>query len=244
MPDIGNRRVVVAVLLAATIVLAGCSGGGGPTPTETTGDESTDATETNGDTEADVDAEGEIEVESLGYDWQDGESYTYESEAARGVASQYTWDVTDVSGGEVTANLTSSFGTESNTTTITGPQGDVFGGEGENAPVTLPFRMLQIPQMLVQNHTLQSGNSWTVSSGDLLIGGSESGTSRQFDVRVTGTSQVQGEQCYRIEATTANESVTGCVKEDWPFALSMSMTAEVQGQVQTNAYTLVEYDRP
>ncbi len=251
MLSTGNRRVIVAVLLATTMVLAGCSGGGGPTATETPTDESTDEPTdepTDGtpgeNAESEVTREAGVEAVSLDYDWQEGESYTYESEAAQGAASQYSWDVTDVGSAEVTAALTSSFGTQSQTSSITGPQRNIFGGDSENPPQALTFRVLQIPKLLVQDHTLESGNSWTVSSSDLQVGGSGGQDTQQAEVSVTGTSQVQGEQCYDIEATTQNESVSGCVKEEWPFALSMTITAELQGQTQTNTYTLVEYDRP
>lgn len=238
MPSFGNRQVIIAILLAATMVLAGCSGGG---PTTETPDGSTD----DGGANADVSASA--------YVWQEGESYTYEGSASGGTSSQYSWDVTDVSDEDVTVKLTSAFGGRSQTSNLTGPQGDIFNGSEQTPPQSLTFILLQIPNVLVQDHTLQSGNSWTVSSGDLEMSGMEDqGRSEQIDVSVTGTSQVAGTECYNMEASSPNQTVSSCIKEGWPFALSMTMEletrmssgGETETRTQTTSYTLVEYDRP
>ncbi|WP_299264815.1 hypothetical protein [Halorientalis sp.] len=232
MFSIGDRQVIIAVLLAATMVLAGCSGGGGPTPTD-------------GGTDSSTDADAEAGVSADSYQWAEGESYTYESDASQGSSSRYTWVVTDVNDGAVTAELTSSFGSQSQTVNITGPQGDVFNGTDQNPPQSFTFVLLQIPQALIQGETLEPGNSWTVSSDEFQVSGAEpqeqsQEQSQEVNVSVTGTSQIQGTQCYDVEVSTANETFSACVREDWPFALEMTFTL----QSQTTTYTLVDFDRP
>ncbi|WP_424019463.1 hypothetical protein ACOZ4N_08320 [Halorientalis pallida] len=254
MSSIGNRQVIVAILLAATMVLAGCSGGGGPATTEAP-DESTD---TNGTASAEMTASGEAEasgeadIPAVDYQWQEGESYTYESEAAQGSTSEYSWTVTDVSDGQVTADLSSSFGGQTQTSTLTGPQGDIFSGSSQN-PQAFTFVLMQVPQLFVQGRELSPGNSWTVSSSEFETGGLQTQQqSREIDVSVTGTSQVSGTQCYTFEATTENQTFSGCVKEGWPFALSATFElqtrtttgGETQTSTQTSSFVLVDYNRP
>ncbi|RXK49505.1 hypothetical protein [Halorientalis pallida] len=256
MPSIGNRQVVVAILLAVTMVLSGCSGGGGPATTaapddEPTDDEPTDAPEMTAGAETTASVEGEADIPVVNYQWQEGESYTYESEAAQGSNSEYSWTVTDVSDGQVTAELTSSFGGQTQTSTLTGPQGDIFNSSSQNAQA-FTFVLMQIPQLLVQGQELSEGNSWTVSSSEFETGGLQQQTPRQIDVRVTGTSQVSGTQCHDIEATGGNQTISGCVNEDWPFALSGTFELQTrttgdggtETTTRTSSFVLVDYDRP
>ncbi|SEN93758.1 hypothetical protein SAMN05216388_1006103 [Halorientalis persicus] len=251
MPSIGNRQVIVAILLAATMVLAGCSGGGGPATTEAPDDESTDAnTTTGGEMTASVEGEtsAEGDIPAVDYQWQEGESYTYESEASQGSTSEYSWTVSDVSDGQVTAELSSGFGSQTQTSTLTGPQGDVFSGSSDNLQA-FTFVLMQIPQLVVQGQELSPGNTWTVSSSEFESSGLQGQSQpRDIDVSVTGTSQVAGTQCYNVEATGGNQTISGCVKEGWPFALSATFELQTQtttgGETQTSSYVLVDYNRP
>lgn len=245
MVNFGNRQVLVAVLLAATMVLAGCSGGGGPTPTETTADEPTETAES---TESD-DTDSNAGVPSLDYEWTEGESYTYESEAAQGGSSQFTWTVTDVSDGQVTVEVVSSAAGESTTSTVTGPQGSVFSELNETQLFTvLPFVAGQVPQLLAEGQSLSTGESWTVTSGDLQFTDQGQTSDDEVTVSVTDTAQIAGNQCANIELEAEDRPFSGCVKEDWPFALSVSFTTQTQvggsQSTQSTTYTMTDYTRP
>ncbi|AQL41697.1 hypothetical protein BV210_02745 [Halorientalis sp. IM1011] len=245
MVDFGNRRVLVAVLLAATMVLAGCSGGGGPTPTETTADEPTETVESTDGGETD----SEAGVPSLDYQWTEGESYTYESEAVQGGSSQFTWTVTDVSDGAVTVEVVSRAAGEATTSTFTGPQGNVFRELNETQLFTvLPFVAGQVPQLLADGQSLDPGESWTVTSSDLQFTDREEATEDQITVTVNDTAQIAGSQCANIELESDDRPFSGCVKEDWPFALSVSFTTQAQvggsQSTQTATYTMTDYTRP
>lgn len=235
MLSIGSRRVVVAVLLATTVVLAGCSGGGTTTPTDAMDGEPTA-------TDGGVEAEGNVTaaVSPLDYRWQEGESYTYES-VIEGSSSRYTWTVAGVIDGQVTAEIVADYGNATRISTITGPQGNLLG---EADSETTIFTALQAFRRIATGHRLETGNSWTISSGDYDIGGNRT----QVEVTVAGTTTVQGVQCYDLEMTFGNRTFSGCVNEDWPFALSASFSQRTATDGETRTiqvqYTLVEFDRP
>lgn len=255
---IPSRQVALTALLIVTVAVAGCSGLNSPadsgddsatsatdapetTPTDepmTTAQD--DGTSTSGSTSADATAS------AFTYQWTEGESYTYEASSQQSGTSTYTWRVVDVSDGEVTANITAAASGQERTSTFTGPQGAIFSGDSQNFQA-LTFLIMQLPQQVVAGHNLQPGNSWTLSSEELSMGAgsTQTATPQSIQVDVTGTSQVAGTQCYNIEATSSADDSTlnACVKEGWPFALSLSTTGGGENTISTSL-ELTEYERP
>ena len=254
-----SRQVTLTALLVLVVAVAGCSGGTGPADA---GDENdTDATATDVETTAAPDTTaaqsggggtGETETttdtagaSSFAYQWTEGESYTYEATSEQGGTTTISWTVTDVSDGQVTANITSMRSGRTQSSTFTGPQGAVFSGESENLQA-LTFVVMQLPQQIVAGHSLQVGNSWTLSSDELAVGdgSAQTATPQEITVRVTGTSEVAGTQCFDIEASSSAQDSTldACVKEGWPFALTFSTSGgetAMGGSVE-----MTEFERP
>jgi hypothetical protein len=240
------------------VAVAGCSGGNGPSETET------DATATDTDAPADTDAPPETTVQdggtdpgtatqsdetsgsSLSYQWTEGESYTYEASSEQSGTSTYSWTVTDVSDGQVTVNITSAASGQTRSSTFSGPQGAIFSGDSQNLQA-LTFVIVQVPQQLVAGRTLEVGNSWTLSSEELSVGAGSTNTATPQTVRVevTGTSQVAGTQCYDVEASSdaQDSTLNACVKQGWPFALSLSSTGGGENTM-TGTLELTGYERP
>ncbi|WP_246987776.1 hypothetical protein [Halorientalis marina] len=262
-----SRQVALTVLLVLLVAVAGCSGGNGPATTEDGSDDETDdVTDTEADESTMTDGgstttapeggttpgeemtpgEGTTPGEmASGYEWTEGESYTYVASSQQG-DSTYTWTVTDVSDGEVTVELAveSPQSDGQQTSTLTGPQGDIFGGETQNLQA-LTFVFLQLPSQLTEGRSLEVGNSWTISSDELETGtsGGQTATPQEITVEVTGTSQIAGTQCYNIEASSPQQdgAIQSCVKADWPFALTFSATG---GQMSGGSIELTDYERP
>jgi hypothetical protein len=183
-------------------------------------------------------------VQGLTYDWTEGESYTFESMSAQDETSTISWTVTDVSDGEVTAEIVSSSPQreENRTSTFTGPQGAIVSGDSQSLQA-ITFVVLPGPQQLVEGRDLTVGNSWTVSSDELGGSGGQTATPQEITVEVTGISEVAGTECFDIEATSdANEqTLNACVKEDWPYALSFSTS---DGSSAGDNIELIDYERP
>jgi len=252
-----SRQVALTVLLVLLVAVAGCSGGNGPATTEDGSDDS-DATDTEAEADESTMTDGgstttsgsemtpgeEMTPGSMGaaYEWTEGESYTFESGGQQ--SGTFTWEVTDVSNGEVTVELTTMSGGEERSSTFTGPQGDIFSGDSQNLQA-LTFTILQVPTQLAEGRSLQVGNSWTLSSSELDMGsGQQTATPQEITVEVTGTSQVAGTQCHNIEASSdaQDQTLNACVKEGWPFALSFS-TSGGDGSM-SGSIELTDYNRP
>ncbi len=230
----------MALLLAATVVLAGCSGGGNTSPTDASTDGPTPTEDGTPDASVEGDADAEASIPSTNYQWTEGESYSYETESARGDNSEYTWTVTDVSDGEVTVEIESQFGTTSDTTTVTGPQGNFFDGTLESQGAV--FLFLHLPQILIDGQELTAGNEWTLTAED--FNATDVAGSEPIEVRVTGTDTVAGQECHTFEASDGTSTFQGCVKEDWPFALGFNASGSGDAQFSLGKTTLTDFNRP
>jgi hypothetical protein len=150
--------------------------------------------------------------------------------------------VTDVSDGNVTAELVISSGDQEQRTTYTGPQGAIFSGNERNRYAFI-FAFMQVPPRLTTGQSLSTGNSWTLSS-EAFTSGDASSSAQEVTVDVTGTSTVAGTECYDVTASAANsnETLDACVARGWPFALSLSISGEESGVSGT--IELTDAERP
>jgi hypothetical protein len=232
----GNRRLLAVVGMSLLLVLAGCSGGGNGTASPSSnGDAGSPAANGNGGgTNGDASAMG-----SLSYDWTEGESYTYGLAGQSGLS--YEWSVQSVSDGEVTAEIVSTFGEQSQTETISGPQGELLSSNNQTANIGT-FIALRAPQAIAASNTLEVGNSWTYSTADYDFADSGGSTPITGEIEITGTDEVAGNQCYVMSITTSanDQTLNACVADGWPFALSF----EVQMQGQTSEIVLQSSSRP
>lgn len=256
-----SRQVALTILLVVLVAVAGCSGGNGPADDNGSNDNGSNTTQApDTDTSAPTTSSGGAATTeqmtsgdgsgsgtgaaAFTYQWTEGESYTYQS-ASGDSQSTFGWTVTDVSDDEVTVELlTNSSGSEKRTSTFSGPQGAIFSGDSQNFQ-TITFVIMQLPQQLVEGHSLSVGNSWTMSSTEISMGsGSQTATPQQITVEVTGKSRIAGTQCYDIEATSSQDDTKlhSCVKKGWPFALSFSTSggdSSMGGSIE-----LTDYQRP
>jgi len=254
-----SRQVALTVLMVLLVAVAGCSGGNGPADAGDDAENDTDADEADTDTSAPTTASesttsmpenemspgGGTGMSAFTYQWTEGESYTFESGSQQSGSSTFSWTVTDVSDGEVTAELVAqSSGSEEQTSTFTGPQGAIFSGDSQNFQA-ITFVIMQLPQQLVAGRSLSVGNSWTISSDEISMGsGSTPTTPQQITIEVTGTSQIAGTQCYDIEATSdsSDQALNACVKQGWPFALTLSTSGGES--TMTGTIEMTSYQRP
>lgn len=250
-----RRRLVLTGLLVVLVAMAGCSGGNGTGDAETTADTTAAETADEADTtpaentatatagSGSTDGTDGTSPSSYSYEWTEGESYTFESVADDGTVATYEWTVTDVSDGNVTAELVISSGDQEQRTTYTGPQGAIFSGTERNRYAFI-FAFMQVPPRLTTGQSLSTGNSWTLSSEAFTTGDSTTEGSQEVTVDVTGTSTVAGQECYdtSASATGSNETLDACVKQDWPFALSLSISGEESGV--SGSIEMTDYERP
>ncbi|MFB6143145.1 MAG: hypothetical protein ABEJ30_07365 [Halorientalis sp.] len=223
-----NRQVLGAVLMGLLLATAGCSGlTGGGEPGAGTG------TPTDGGNSG---PGGEV---TAAYTFSEGESYTYVSETQQG-SSSITWTVESVSDGQVTVNIS----TQRGGTTVTASQANIFNRSRQQSMSAAVFvTFLRLPVLAASGHTLEEGNSWTVSGSDLNMGG-QSSQMQDISVEITGTDTVAGTECYTAELSSAasNTTMEACLRADWPFALSVG-TAGGSGTSQLDI-SVDQFERP
>lgn len=253
-------RAATAAAVALLVVTAGCSGlpvGGTGTEAPSdgadtgsdgadTGTDRADAPgttaggETNGErpsgTEGDAGVTTTAGVGASGdFAFSEGDSYRY-SAALTNTTSRLdvVWEVTDVSGEELTAEVGLVWNeTFRPTQTLTGTPAEIFEGisaDSENvAPVV--FLSLRVGPEIAAGHSLEVGNTWTVTPDEIPGGirGTATPESGEAEVEVTGTASYAGVECTNLQVTADGSSpTTYCVNPDYPFALA-SDTEGVEG---------------
>jgi len=239
MTKLLSRQVLATVLVALLVLTAGCSGLTGGDQADA-GDDSDEEEEDDEDEETEPTAEAEagatetatetddgggmMETETPSmesafgtYQWTRGEQYDY-SVSIPDFNQELTWEVTAVQGSQVTVEVTSQTGDRTETTTLEGAQGEIFGQAAESRLAGF-YSSLRAANLVGEGRDLTVGNSWEVSSGDLAFRGD--GDIETATVEVTGTDSYAGVECTVLELTPDNEEgtpFTTCVNQDRPFA--------------------------
>ncbi|MGM0591295.1 MAG: hypothetical protein ACQETI_06645 [Halobacteriota archaeon] len=209
------RRRLALVALALLVVLAGCGGASGPSGADATETGPTDGGSSASDGGADSDAdssdgtsgtEGESSSESTlvweRFNFQEGEYYHYEvDDVANDGSADITWEVLEVDGDEVTAEITFDDGTTSFSREVTGQNATILfelqdtsmyddpeameASVRASAYLTLgPFNALT---GYFASRELKVGNSWELS------GTPDAG---YMTANVEGTDEYAGKECY------------------------------------------------
>jgi len=227
-----NRQLVLAVLLGAVLVLAGCSGG--PATNATTTAPTTDgpatttapATESGGSGTSTTTAGGSSAA-IVGYEWSENESYTYED----GGGNTYVFAVESIEDGQVTVNFTAVRGGQVSSQTITGEQGRFFESLDEADRSKFGFWAFTYDgRVAAAGQDLEVGNTWTGTDGD-----------SQYSAEVTGTGTVQGQECYTLLIDSESGTLQPCVREDWPLSLAVTGSGS---QGLTIQFNVTDYNRP
>jgi hypothetical protein len=243
-----SRQAFGVVLVALLVVTAGCSGLGGTNQADSGDDsdeeeaEQADEEDDSSDESADDggDAGGDetttasdggmtvtspdtgMETPGMGefgnYEFSEGESYTYATSGGS-FDAEYTWEVTDVSGEQVTVEVTASQSGQTSTTTLEGTQDTIIRQAGNDMAAVF-FLSLRAGNLVAEDRSLTVGNSWTVSVDEVPTTNAQWETST---VEVTGTDSYNGIQCSVVEITPdTGTPATFCINGNYPFALSFS----------------------
>lgn len=243
---LSDRTHVLGVLIVL-VLLAGCGGGDAGTAT-TTGPSSVDTTASDPSTGTDAGtatttapSSGDSTIPELSsgtadaeYTFVEGDTWTY-SVTQTGSTRELTLEVTSVDGDDVTLTQTFVDGNETDERLYTDTDAELL----RNTSATL--LVLHLPQVLVADHELSEGNSWTPEenvSVDLTF----FGETETFDyavagqtIEVTGTDSYGGIECYTVEFTevTSDGEVMSetCVRPDGAFALYLNRTTETGFQL-------------
>jgi hypothetical protein len=249
MSRILNRKTLGVVLVALLVVTAGCSGltgsnqadtggdgedeeadedesGGDETTADDGGDSSADTTtESGGDTTATESPVGTPPTMGMGdYQFSEGESYTYSSDGD--TSYDLTWEVTDVTGDQLSVEITSVFGDQEQTSTFEGTQSEVYQQLSQENSFAILFLSLRISTQIAEGRTLSTGNSWTIQAENYEIGSNAEWETAS--VEVTGTETYSGVQCSNVVVTPDNDqsSFATCVNPDYPFAIAIETTGD------------------
>jgi len=257
MSRLFDRKAVGVVLVALLVLTAGCSGlTGGESPLGGDGQDDEDSdedededeeeteTETTAETEAEADGkdDGEEtltapgtdfetpEVDVGGYEFQTGESYTYQV-GSGATAQELTWEVLSVQGDQVTVEVTSEAGGRTSSSTLEGPQDEIFQ-QATGDMTALLFVSLRVSTVAAEGESLSMGNTWTVRSENLVS--SQQVSWETAEVEVIDTDTYAGIECSVIEITPDDGSdvLTSCVNQDYPFALSLTQRGGAQFAVE------------
>jgi len=162
-----------------------------------------------------------------------GDSYRYSAALTNTTSRlEVVWEVTDVSGEELTVEVGMVWNeTFRPTQTLTGTPEEIFGGismESENiAPVV--FLSLRLGAEIAAGHSLEVGNTWTVTPDEIPGGTRMTPESGEAQAEVTGTDSYGGVECTNVQLTSENSPpTTYCVNPDYPFALAYD-TEGVEG---------------
>ena len=221
-----NRHLALVVLLGAVLVLAGCSSG--PSTNATTSDGATTANTTPTDAAMTTTAGGDGDDDQpTGYQWSENESYTYEDRGG----NTYIFAVESVADGEVTVNFTAVRSGQASSRTITGEQGAFFRSLSEEDRSKFGFWAFTYDgRLAAAGQELEVGNTWE--------GQSDGST---YSAEVTGTSTVQGQECYNLRIESDSGTLEPCVRKDWPLSLAVTGTGS---QGLTIQFNMTDYNRP
>jgi len=222
MPQGSTGRLALVVLLGAVLVIAGCSSGPATNATAnstTTGTGTADVTTTSGS--------GTDDTPVTGYEWSANESYRYTDRGD----NTYIFAVESIRNGQVTVNFTAIRRGQATSRTIVGEQGRFFASLNESDRSKFGFfAFVYDGRLAVGGHDLEVGNTWT---------GSDDGS--QYQVEVTGTSTVRGQECYDLMIESGSGTLRPCVKKNWPLSLRVTGTGAQGLTIQFNA---TDYNRP
>lgn len=208
-------RPRIALLLAATLVLAGCTGGTGAPPADaTTTDRPTSTTtasaddSTDGATDADSTVSGDRTWEFM--EFTEPATYTFELRSEdEPEPGTLVWDVTEVDGDTVTVAMTFEMAGQRTETTVAGDRETV-----RSQLLTTPAGPFLVATWFsptvgyYEDRELAVGEQWSYSTPQ----GSAS-------FAVTGRETMAGVECFRSEMRV-NESVVyeGCFASDLGLA--------------------------
>lgn len=223
-----KRRQLLQLLGCTGLgALAGCSGTlTGEPSAGTKAEQASEATTTT--TEA---------TTSNTYIFSEGETYTY---TVPDQSLKFVWKVTSVSGEEVTIEYTASNDDTTQSITLTGVQTEERNTAFDQAAEkkVLFFPSLRSGVAITQGHTLETGNTWSITD-EALVRTFESEWNRAT-VEVTDTDSYAGVSGHNV-TVTASESestrVTFCINKEYPFALALSSDGS-SGYVDTGSLIL------
>lgn len=227
-----NRRVVLVVLLGAVLILAGCTSGPPTNSTDATAadtvtTESGDSSESGGSSESMTTTAGGNSAPLAGYEWTENESYTYQDRGG----NTYIFAVESIEDEQVTVNFTAVRSGQPSSRTITGQQGQFFRSLDESDRSKFGFWAFTYDgRLAVAGHDLEVGNTWTGTDGG-----------SQYEVEVTGTGTVQGQDCYNLRIDSDSGTLRPCVRKDWPLSLAVTGTGS---QGLTIQFNMTDYNRP
>jgi hypothetical protein len=253
-------HAATAATVALLVVTAGCSGlpvGGSTTEAPSDGaDTGSDGADTEMDgadapgttagggmdgtspaeTERDAGATTTAGVGTSGdFAFSDGDSYRYSAALTNTTSRlEVVWEVTDVSGEELTAEVGLVWnGTFRPTQTLTGTPEEIFEGISADSEDVAPvvFLSLRVGPEVAAGHSLTVGNTWTVTPEEIPGGirGTATPDSGEATVEVTGTDSYAGVECTNLQLTgEGSQPTTYCVNPEYPFALA-SDTEGVEG---------------
>lgn len=252
-----QRLGVVAVSLG----VAGCSGGGDnsdadPDTEESEDDGITDSTVTeettsvgesaSTDTETGTDESKPTETETKEpeetpedvelptYTFSEGESYTYDTIFGDG-ESEETWSVASAEGDNITVERKTVANGETDTQSISGTHSNIFD-EVEKARDINYFPLIRGALIYGQKGDLSAGNTFTVQSTN------ENEDWETATVDVAGETTVNGVTCteFTVTPNSANQVQTVCLADGYPFAVSLLF--EQGGEILLNM-TLTDHER-
>lgn len=156
-----------------------------------------------------------------GYTFSEGESYVYELVGQRSNGTT-AWNVTDVSGDQLTVEVSLSTPDQNQSATFTGTGSGIYRN-ASNSYLGVYYLSLRTLDVVTEGRSLEVGNSWTFRAGQIE---ENLNAQIQFDtaeVEVTGTDSYSGVECTTLAVTSdngANYSV--CVNPDYPFVIHLS----------------------
>lgn len=237
MGGLATRRVAVTVLLALLVVFAGCNGGGDGTTTpgtDTTVQETettvpgTDTTEpgTAGapQTEMSQDSRNESTRQvSESYTFETNEGYLYDVSTSNG-SFRVGWITESVGEDSLTINVSAGTGSQIGSMNVTADRDEPFAPVFRSSRPGALFFLLRMPIRAAGNQSLSAGETWTVTSDELAPEAPGSVAWDTATVSVGQEESVNGVPCHTVTIDPENTSstVTACIEEGWPFALSVT----------------------
>lgn len=211
----GRRTALLAVLTCIAVVLAGCGGtatdvGSNATPAETTqaADGGSPADDSGGGDESSADGSGDA-WDAFRFDHP--ATYTFETYMEEQGEGVLVWDVTAVSGEEVTVDLHYEAGETTVDTTVSGTKDDV-----QSQLILTPGGQFFLIALFsptfayYEDRTLRVGEGWSYSTPD---------GSASFEI--TGKDTYADVECYVSEMRVDGEVVhEGCFAPDLGLAAS------------------------
>lgn len=230
-----NTRVLV-VLLAALVLLAGCSGGsndGGATTGDATADDAA-GTSGGGDETASGSGGESGEAELLQLQFDRVERYEYETEAY-GNAGTLVLDVESVTDGTATVRIDYDLGAQETTRTYEVPAGDREAFVRAAQRETYPGAILILQSNDATITFVENDLEWAVGSvydSQLLEG----------NISVTGRDTIAGVDCFTYETVADGHLIQdGCISPDHEVAIQMTQYG-AEGSIRTQL-TLTDYQQ-